>query len=175
MPQAPCFSLPAGRPPSGLPAAISTSFRFKLRFHPSPVGASGAYSKTLTKNTRSRKLRHFPTRPYLRRVMKKHITLKSKINSAFSLVELLVVIAVIAVIAAIAIPNIAGTRQAAVDAQEDYDQATVDRLLGQALAAGATSDGTEAGTDPTADALRAGTTFTTPEGVAFSLTGASTQ
>jgi type IV pilus assembly protein PilA len=41
--------------------------------------------------------------------MKKHTTLKSKFNSAFSLVELLVVIAVIAVIAAIAIPNISGT------------------------------------------------------------------
>jgi prepilin-type N-terminal cleavage/methylation domain-containing protein len=41
--------------------------------------------------------------------MKKHTTHKSKFNSAFSLVELLVVIAVIAVIAAIAIPNIAGT------------------------------------------------------------------
>jgi prepilin-type N-terminal cleavage/methylation domain-containing protein len=41
--------------------------------------------------------------------MKNHTTLKSKFNSAFSLVELLVVIAVIAVIAAIAIPNIAGT------------------------------------------------------------------
>jgi type IV pilus assembly protein PilA len=39
--------------------------------------------------------------------MKKHISLKSKFNSAFSLVELLVVVAVIAVIAAIAIPNIA--------------------------------------------------------------------
>jgi type IV pilus assembly protein PilA len=53
--------------------------------------------------------------------MKKHTTLKSKFNSAFSLVELLVVIAVIAVIAAIAIPNITGAREAAVSAQASYD------------------------------------------------------
>ena len=107
--------------------------------------------------------------------MKTHTSIKSKINSAFSLIELLVVIAVIAVIAAIAIPNITGARQAAVDAQEAYDDATVARVLGQALAAGATSDGTATGTAPTADTLRAGSVFTTPEGVAFSLTGASTQ
>jgi type IV pilus assembly protein PilA len=101
--------------------------------------------------------------------MKKHTTLKSKFNAAFSLVELLVVIAVIAVIAAIAIPNITGAREAAVAAQTDYDQATVDRILAQALAAGATSDGTDAGDAPTADALRAGDTFQTAEGVVFSL------
>jgi prepilin-type N-terminal cleavage/methylation domain-containing protein len=45
--------------------------------------------------------------------MNTHTSIKSKINSAFSLVELLVVIAVIAVIAAIAIPNIAGITQSA--------------------------------------------------------------
>jgi type IV pilus assembly protein PilA len=101
--------------------------------------------------------------------MKKHTTLKSKFNSAFSLVELLVVIAVIAVIAAIAIPNITGARDAAVAAQESYDQATVDRILAQALAAGATSDGTPTGDAPTAAALQAGTTFQTAEGVIFSL------
>jgi type IV pilus assembly protein PilA len=70
--------------------------------------------------------------------MKKHTPLKSKFNSAFSLVELLVVIAVIAVIAAIAIPNITGTREAAVAAQESYDQAAVDRVVANARAAGAT-------------------------------------
>jgi type IV pilus assembly protein PilA len=48
--------------------------------------------------------------------MKTHTTLKSKFNSAFSLVELLVVIAVIAVIAAVAIPNITGVREAAIAA-----------------------------------------------------------
>ena len=101
--------------------------------------------------------------------MKKHTTLKSKFNSAFSLVELLVVIAVIAVIAAIAIPNITGTREAAQAAQQSYDDATVSRVLAQALAAGATSDGTTNGTAPTAEALRAGTSFETPEGVTFSL------
>jgi prepilin-type N-terminal cleavage/methylation domain-containing protein len=45
--------------------------------------------------------------------MKTNTTLKSKFNSAFSLVELLVVIAVIAVIAAVAIPNVVGVRDAA--------------------------------------------------------------
>ena len=66
--------------------------------------------------------------------MKKHTTLKSKISSAFSLVELLVVIAVIAVIAAIAIPNITGTREAT-----DYDAASVERFITQVNAVGATN------------------------------------
>jgi type IV pilus assembly protein PilA len=103
--------------------------------------------------------------------MKKHTTLKSKFSSAFSLIELLVVIAVIAVIAAIAIPNITGARQAAIDAQEDYDEATINRILGQALAAGATN---ATGGAPTAEGLRAGTVYTTPQNIDFSLTGAST-
>ena len=77
--------------------------------------------------------------------MKKYTTLKSKINSAFSLVELLVVIAVIAVIAAIAIPNITGTREAAVAAQEDYNAASVERFITQVNAVGATN-----GTGPAA-------------------------
>lgn len=72
--------------------------------------------------------------------MKKHTTLKSKFNSAFSLVELLVVIAVIAVIAAIAIPNITGAREAATAAQTNYNQATIDRMVTQAQALGATSE-----------------------------------
>jgi len=58
--------------------------------------------------------------------MKTHTTsLKAKFNSAFSLVELLVVIAVIAVIAAIAIPNITGAREAAVAAQTSYNAQTL--------------------------------------------------
>jgi prepilin-type N-terminal cleavage/methylation domain-containing protein len=85
--------------------------------------------------------------------MKKHTTLKSKINSAFSLVELLVVIAVIAVIAAIAIPNIAGTREAATAAQASYDQATVDRLASQVVAL-------RGGTAPTVAELETGVTVT---------------
>lgn len=47
--------------------------------------------------------------------------IKTKLNQAFSLIELLVVIAVIAVIAAIAIPNITGAREAAVAARSDYN------------------------------------------------------
>ncbi len=95
--------------------------------------------------------------------MKKHITLKSKINSAFSLVELLVVIAVIAVIAAIAIPNIAGTRDAAVEAQASYDQATVDRIVAQARAAGADQTQIDA-------LLLNGTVDVTPEGLTDPIT-----
>ena len=72
--------------------------------------------------------------------MKKHTTLKSKFNSAFSLVELLVVIAVIAVIAAIAIPNITGARQAAEGARDSYNTATIDRMVTQAQALGATTN-----------------------------------
>ena len=69
--------------------------------------------------------------------MKKHTTLKSKFNSAFSLVELLVVIAVIAVIAAIAIPNITGARDAAVNAKNDYNTDSKTRFLNQVNALGA--------------------------------------
>jgi prepilin-type N-terminal cleavage/methylation domain-containing protein len=64
--------------------------------------------------------------------MKTHTTsLKAKINSAFSLVELLVVIAVIAVIAAIAIPNITGAREAAVAAQESYNTNAFNNMANQ--------------------------------------------
>jgi prepilin-type N-terminal cleavage/methylation domain-containing protein len=71
--------------------------------------------------------------------MKKHTTLKSKFNSAFSLVELLVVIAVIAVIAAIAIPNITGAREAAVASKDAYNADSVNRFINQVNAAGATN------------------------------------
>jgi prepilin-type N-terminal cleavage/methylation domain-containing protein len=67
--------------------------------------------------------------------MKKHTTLKSKFNSAFSLVELLVVIAVIAVIAAIAIPNLAGIRESATGARAEVTAATLDRLVESAATA----------------------------------------
>jgi len=66
-------------------------------------------------------------------------TLKAKINSAFSLVELLVVIAVIAVIAAIAIPNIAGTRESAEDARWISDKAMVERRIAEAAEATGTT------------------------------------
>jgi prepilin-type N-terminal cleavage/methylation domain-containing protein len=67
--------------------------------------------------------------------MKKHTLLKSKFNSAFSLVELLVVIAVIAVIAAIAIPNIAGIRESAEDSRWISDKATAERRAAEATEA----------------------------------------
>lgn len=63
--------------------------------------------------------------------------IKSKLNQAFSLIELLVVIAVIAVIAAIAIPNITGVREAAVGAQAAETSNNIVRMAGQAIAAGA--------------------------------------
>ncbi len=85
-------------------------------------------------------------------------TLKAKFNAAFSLVELLVVIAVIAVIAAIAIPNITGTREAAEGARDSYNQATVDRVVSQARAAGADSNQITA-------LLRDGTVSFTPAGL----------
>jgi len=68
--------------------------------------------------------------------MKKHTSLKSKFNSAFSLVELLVVIAVIAIIAAIAIPNITGIRQGASDSKWASDKASVERRIAEVRAAG---------------------------------------
>lgn len=69
--------------------------------------------------------------------MKTHTTsLKAKFNSAFSLVELLVVIAVIAVIAAIAIPNITGAREAAVSAQESMNTANFTQMSNQLTALG---------------------------------------
>ncbi|MEX1111109.1 MAG: prepilin-type N-terminal cleavage/methylation domain-containing protein [Chthoniobacterales bacterium] len=71
--------------------------------------------------------------------MKKHTTLKSKFNSAFSLVELLVVIAVIAVIAAIAIPNITGAREAAVTSTAAYNADSAERFITQVNAVGATN------------------------------------
>ena len=71
--------------------------------------------------------------------MNKHTTLKAKFNSAFSLVELLVVIAVIAVIAAIAIPNITGAREAAVAAQTNYNADAQARFITQVNAVGATN------------------------------------
>ncbi len=65
-------------------------------------------------------------------------SLKAKINSAFSLVELLVVIAVIAIIAAIAIPNITGIREGARDSKWASDKASVERRIGEAQALGVT-------------------------------------
>ena len=68
--------------------------------------------------------------------MKTQTSIKSKINAAFSLVELLVVIAVIAIIAAIAIPNITGIRQGASDSKWASDKASVARRVAEAKAAG---------------------------------------
>ena len=69
----------------------------------------------------------------------KNTTLKAKFNSAFSLVELLVVIAVIAVIAAIAIPNITGVREAAVGAQTKYNNESGTNFINQVKALGLTN------------------------------------
>lgn len=66
-------------------------------------------------------------------------SLKSKLNAAFSLVELLVVIAVIAVIAGIAIPNIAGTRDAAVAARDAARTEEQTRFLANITGAGYTN------------------------------------
>lgn len=66
-------------------------------------------------------------------------SLKSKLNAAFSLVELLVVIAVIAVIAGIAIPSIQGTREAAVSAVGQANTNEANRFLANITAMGATN------------------------------------
>ncbi len=101
-----------------------------------PAGAPPDYRKTLPKNTRSRKLRPHRPPPYLRLVMKTNI--KTKLNQAFSLIELLVVIAVIAVIAAIAIPNITGVREAATGARDSYNTNEFIRMSNQLSALGYT-------------------------------------
>jgi len=88
--------------------------------------------------------------------MKTHTTLKSKLNAAFSLVELLVVIAVIAVIAAIAIPNITGAREAAQGAQASYDAASLENMQNQVEAL--------TGTRPDAAALETGVNVTNADG-----------
>lgn len=89
-------------------------------------------------------------------------SIKSKLNQAFSLIELLVVIAVIAVIAAIAIPNITGVREAAISAQAQETSNNIVRLAGQAIAAGAAL--TNAPTDITTwgPVLSNGTNITIP-------------
>jgi type IV pilus assembly protein PilA len=91
--------------------------------------------------------------------MKKHTTLKSKFNAAFSLVELLVVIAVIAVIAAIAIPNIVGTREAAVAARDAANVEEANRFLSNIQGAG----NTNAAIGDIVD----GFTWTSPDGIVF--------
>jgi prepilin-type N-terminal cleavage/methylation domain-containing protein len=70
--------------------------------------------------------------------MKTQSSFKSDLNSAFSLVELLVVIAVIAVIAAIAIPNITGAREAALASKEGYNSAQFKQMSNQLTALGYT-------------------------------------
>lgn len=85
----------------------------------------------------------------------KTTSLKAKFNSAFSLVELLVVIAVIAVIAAIAIPNITGTREAAVAVQESADAKTLANLQHQVQVM-------RGGDAPTEQELRAGVVVSVP-------------
>lgn len=62
---------------------------------------------------------------------------KSTLQSAFSLVELLVVIAVIAVIAAIAIPNIAGITSNAQSTSDMRNAQNLASLASAAIAAGA--------------------------------------
>ena len=88
--------------------------------------------------------------------------IKTKLNQAFSLIELLVVIAVIAVIAAIAIPNITGTREAAVAAQASAETASLVNMSNQLVALGYTGS-------ITASALSNGITVT-PEGTTNPIT-----
>jgi type IV pilus assembly protein PilA len=95
--------------------------------------------------------------------------IRTGISRAFSLVELLVILAVIAVIAAIAIPSITGSREAQEAAAVAADTDPVASLVAQAAAAGAV-DG--AGNPPTVEGIAAGTVYTTPDGVVFSMESA---
>ena len=97
--------------------------------------------------------------------MKNHTTLKAKFNSAFSLVEFLVVIAVIAVIAAIAIPNITGAREAEKASAVAANADPLASIVAEAVKAGAVDS---TGKAPTLEGLTAGTVYTTPAGVVFS-------
>ncbi|MBE2179321.1 MAG: prepilin-type N-terminal cleavage/methylation domain-containing protein [Chthoniobacterales bacterium] len=63
----------------------------------------------------------------------------SKMSQAFSLVELLVVIAVIAIIAGIAIPQIMGTRDAALGARTAAQNEEITRFINNVNAVGATN------------------------------------
>jgi type IV pilus assembly protein PilA len=95
--------------------------------------------------------------------MKTHTTsLKAKFNSAFSLVELLVVIAVIAVIAAIAIPNITGARDAAVAARDAANTEEQTRFLANIQAAG--------NTNATLTSITNGFSWTSADGIVFTYT-----
>jgi len=87
-------------------------------------------------------------------------------GQAFGLVEILVILAVIAVIAVIAFPDLIKGRQAqeAVPAAAIADP-LVD-LVARAAQAGAVDS---AGNAPTIEGITAGTVYTTPDGVVFSM------
>ena len=94
-------------------------------------------------------------------------TFKSKFAQAFSLVELLVVIAVIAIIAGIAIPQIVGTREAAVEARDAAQLEEQTRFFNNVMAAGAVdADGPPANVAAIVD----GVSYTNAEGIVFTYT-----
>jgi type IV pilus assembly protein PilA len=86
------------------------------------------------------------------------------VQSAFSLVELLVVIAVIAVIAAIAIPNIAGITQNAANTSARRNAQNVASISSAAAAAGATKAQLGTGLDDAISKLVASTGITVTNG-----------
>jgi type IV pilus assembly protein PilA len=92
--------------------------------------------------------------------------IRTKTGQAFSLVEILVILAVIAVIAAIAIPRLTGGSEAQEAVVVATDADPVASLLEQAAAAGAVDS---AGNGPTVEGIAAGTVYTTPDGVVFSM------
>lgn len=87
-------------------------------------------------------------------------------GQAFGLVEILVILAVIAIIAVIAYPGLLGSRegQEAVPAAVSADP--VADLVARAAQAGAVDS---AGNAPTIEGISAGTVYTTPDGVVFSM------
>jgi prepilin-type N-terminal cleavage/methylation domain-containing protein len=91
----------------------------------------------------------------------------SKTRQAFGLVEILVVLAVIAVIAVIAYPGLTGSREAQDPAAAvTLAEGPVADLVARATDAGAVDS---SGNAPTIEGISAGTVYTTPDGVVFSM------
>ncbi|MFA7344530.1 MAG: prepilin-type N-terminal cleavage/methylation domain-containing protein [Terrimicrobiaceae bacterium] len=89
---------------------------------------------------------------------------KLSVQSAFSLVELLVVIAVIAVIAAIAIPNISGITQGATDAKDHRNAQQLASIASACVAAGDTNAAARTSVTLWTTALTNGITVINPSG-----------
>jgi competence protein ComGC len=89
-----------------------------------------------------------------------------KNNHGLGLVEILVILAVIAVIAVFAYPALFKGREAEAPAAATLAEGSVADLVARAAQAGAVDSGSNA---PTIEGISAGTVYTTPDGVVFSM------